>query len=97
MVSVSSFENSASSLTPCFDKRFERNFAFHRDQSSEALARDFKDGIGNFLDGFALFESRSEKRVAAKVRERPAKLRLKDDHQGDRKKHRETAQENSSR
>jgi len=76
-----------------FDEWFERDFAFHRDQGAEALACDFKDGICDFLDRFALFESRSEERMAAKIGERTAKFRLKDDDQSDRQKDRQASKD----
>ena len=62
-------------------------------RAAEALACDFKDRIGDFFDGFALFESRSKERMAAKIGQRAAKFRLKDDDQGDRQKDRQAAQD----
>jgi hypothetical protein len=71
-----------------FDEGFKRDFAFHRDQGTEALAGDFKGRIGEFLNGFTLFEGGSEERVTAEIGKCPAKFRLKDYNQSDSKKDR---------
>ena len=62
-------------------------------RAPKPFACNFENGIGDLFDGFALFESRSEERMAAKIGERAAKLRLKDDDQSDGKKHRQAAQD----